>query len=143
MDLAFSTSEIEFRDEIRTWLNEHKPSEKWLAMDTEIGFEQHRTWEHKHFESKWSVPNWPKEYGGRDCSLIEWLFSKKSIIYLKHPVGSILMASHCLGQRYLNGERRIKKIDSYSLWLKEKRYGRKAGRSRTQEVILAVFQQLQ
>ena len=38
MDLAFSTSEIEFRDEIRTWLNEHKPSEKWLAMDTEIGF---------------------------------------------------------------------------------------------------------
>ena len=31
MDLAFSTSEIEFRDEIRTWLNEHKPSEKWLA----------------------------------------------------------------------------------------------------------------
>ena len=43
MDLAFSTSEIEFRDEIRTWLNEHKPSEKWLAMDTEIGFEQHRT----------------------------------------------------------------------------------------------------
>ena len=47
MDLAFSTSEIEFRDEIRTWLNEHKPSEKWLPMDTEIGFEQHRTWEHK------------------------------------------------------------------------------------------------
>ena len=73
MDLAFSTSEIEFRDEIRTWLNEHKPSEKWLAMDTEIGFEQHRTWEHKLFESKWSVPNWPNEYGGRDCSLIEWL----------------------------------------------------------------------
>ena len=73
MDLAFSTSEIEFRDEIRTWLNEHKPSEKWLPMDTEIGFEQHRTWEHKLFEAKWSVPNWPKAYGGRDCSLIEWL----------------------------------------------------------------------
>ncbi len=40
---------MEFRDEIRTWLNEHKPSKKWLPMDTEIGFEQHRTWEHELF----------------------------------------------------------------------------------------------
>ena len=85
MDLAFSTSEIEFRDEIRTWLNEHKPSEKWLPMDTEIGFEQHRTWEHKLFESKWSVPNWPKAYGGRDCSLIEWLLFEEEYYLSKAP----------------------------------------------------------
>ena len=88
MDLAFSTSEIEFRDEIRTWLNEHKPSEKWLAMDTEIGFEQHRTWEHKLFESKWSVPNWPNEYGGRDCSLIEWLLFEEEY-YLSGAPGRV------------------------------------------------------
>ena len=88
MDLAFSTSEIEFRDEIRTWLNEHKPSEKWLPMDTEIGFEQHRTWEHELFESKWSVPNWPNEYGGRDCSLIEWLLFEEEY-YLSSAPGRV------------------------------------------------------
>ena len=73
MDLTFTKSEIVFRDEIKTWLSENKPSEQWLPMDTETGFEQHRAWELELFNARWSVPNWPEEYGGRECSLIEWL----------------------------------------------------------------------
>ena len=88
MDLNFTTEERSFRDEIRTWLKENKPQEKWLPMDTEIGFEQHRGWERHLFDSKWSVPNWPKEYGGRECSLIEWLLFEEEY-YLSGAPGRV------------------------------------------------------
>lgn len=73
MDLTFSDSELAFRDEIRSWLSENMPTEEWAPMDTEEGFEQHRGWERTLFDAGWSVPNWPSAYGGRECSLVEWL----------------------------------------------------------------------
>jgi alkylation response protein AidB-like acyl-CoA dehydrogenase len=73
MDLTFSVDETAFRDEIRTWLAENIPTESWAPMDTEEGFEQHRGWERILFDAGWSVPNWPKQSGGRECSLVEWL----------------------------------------------------------------------
>ncbi|HJM96577.1 MAG TPA: acyl-CoA dehydrogenase family protein, partial [Acidimicrobiales bacterium] len=88
MDLSFTDEEKSFRDEIRTWLEENKPKEKWLPMDTEIGFEQHRNWERLLFEAKWSVPNWPSKYGGRQCSLIEWLLFEEEY-YLSGAPGRV------------------------------------------------------
>ena len=88
MDLNFTVAEKTFRDEIRTWLQENKPKEKWLPMDTEIGFEQHRSWERQLFDSNWSVPNWPNEYGGRECSLIEWLLFEEEY-YLSGAPGRV------------------------------------------------------
>jgi len=88
MDLNFTVAEKSFRDEIRTWLEENKPKDKWLPMDTEIGFEQHRSWERQLFDSKWSVPNWPNEYGGRECSLIEWLLFEEEY-YLSGAPGRV------------------------------------------------------
>jgi alkylation response protein AidB-like acyl-CoA dehydrogenase len=73
MDLTFSGSELDFRDEIRSWLVDNNPTEAWAPMDTQAGFEQHRGWERTLFDAGWSVPNWPSRYGGRECSLIEWL----------------------------------------------------------------------
>ncbi|MEM7285887.1 MAG: acyl-CoA dehydrogenase family protein [Actinomycetota bacterium] len=73
MDLTFSATELAFRDEIRTWLRDNTQGEDWAPMDTEEGFEQHRGWERTLFDAGWSVPNWPAAYGGRECSLIEWL----------------------------------------------------------------------
>ena len=88
MDLTFTKSEIVFRDEIKTWLSENKPSEQWLPMDTETGFEQHRAWELELFNARWSVPNWPEEYGGRECSLIEWLLFEEEY-YLSGAPGRV------------------------------------------------------
>ncbi|MBB32491.1 MAG: acyl-CoA dehydrogenase [Acidimicrobiaceae bacterium] len=88
MDLNFTAAEKSFREEIRTWLEENKPKDKWLPMDTEIGFEQHRGWEHQLFDSNWSVPNWPNEYGGRECSLIEWLLFEEEY-YLSGAPGRV------------------------------------------------------
>lgn len=73
MDLSFTPTELAFRDEIRGWLDANLPAEPLKSMDTPDGFEQHREWEKKLFAAGWSVPAWPEKYGGRDCSLVEWL----------------------------------------------------------------------
>jgi len=73
MDLSLTPSELAFRDEVRRWLQANIPDQPLLSMDTAEGFEQHRQWEQQLFAGGWSVPAWPEKYGGRDCSLVEWL----------------------------------------------------------------------
>ncbi len=73
MDLTWSAAERDFRDECRTWLEEHVPSEPLPSGDTREGFGLHLAWEKLLFEARWSVVSWPEAYGGRDASLWEWL----------------------------------------------------------------------
>ncbi|HEV8298506.1 MAG TPA: acyl-CoA dehydrogenase family protein [Acidimicrobiales bacterium] len=73
MDLTFTEAEEEFRHEARTWLESHVPVAPLKSMDTPEGFEQHRDWEKVLYADRWSVVSWPEKYGGRDCTLIEWL----------------------------------------------------------------------
>ncbi len=73
MNLKFTAEENKFREEVREWLGKNIPAEPLPSLDTAEGFELHREWEKKLFADGWSVPNWPKEFGGRDCSITEWL----------------------------------------------------------------------
>ena len=56
-----------------TWLAANVPREPLPASTPREGFEQHRAWEAKLFESRWRMVTWPTELGGRGCDLIEWL----------------------------------------------------------------------
>ena len=73
MDLTFTEAEEAFRHEIRSWLEHHVPAKPLRSMDTADGFEQHRDWERVLHSDRWSVVSWPEKYGGRNCTLIEWL----------------------------------------------------------------------
>ena len=73
MDLTWSRSEQDFRDECRTWLVEHVPSEPLPSGDTREGFFLHVEWEKKLFDARWAVVSWPEQYGGRAASLWQWL----------------------------------------------------------------------
>jgi alkylation response protein AidB-like acyl-CoA dehydrogenase len=73
MDLAFTPAQEAFREEVRTWLAEHVPTERLASMDTPHGFAEHREWERVLAAGGWSVPQWPVEYGGRGIGVIEWL----------------------------------------------------------------------
>jgi alkylation response protein AidB-like acyl-CoA dehydrogenase len=73
MDLTYTAAEDAFRKEAREWLEANVPKEAWPSGDTAEGFALHRTWEKRLFEARWSVVSWPKKYGGREASLIEWL----------------------------------------------------------------------
>jgi alkylation response protein AidB-like acyl-CoA dehydrogenase len=73
VDWSLTREEIEFRTEARTWLRAHVPAEPLPSMDTEAGFAAHREWERELFEAGWAVVTWPRRFGGRESSVVEWL----------------------------------------------------------------------
>jgi alkylation response protein AidB-like acyl-CoA dehydrogenase len=73
MDLTWTDEEEAFRAEAREWLARNKPSEPLPSGDTFEGFQANRDWERRLFDGGWAVVSWPREYGGRDASLWEWL----------------------------------------------------------------------
>lgn len=73
MELAFTPSEEIFRQEVRAWLLENAPSNAMPSGDTREGFAAHIDWERRLFDARLAVVSWPKEFGGRDASLWEWI----------------------------------------------------------------------
>jgi alkylation response protein AidB-like acyl-CoA dehydrogenase len=73
MDLRFTDGESEFRDECRSWLEANVPREPLPSGDSREGFGLHLGWERKLFDAGWAAVSWPKQYGGREASLVEWL----------------------------------------------------------------------
>jgi alkylation response protein AidB-like acyl-CoA dehydrogenase len=71
MDLDIDEASAAFRDEARAWLTEHVRA--LPSMDTTEGFAAHREWEAELAEARWSVVSWPREYHGRDASMVQWL----------------------------------------------------------------------
>src|SRR4051794_26032177 len=73
MDLTLSESELAFRAEAREWLADHVPRQALPSMDTSEGWTLHQEWERTLADARWSVVSWPREYHGRDASLVEWV----------------------------------------------------------------------
>jgi len=73
MKLTYTDKQITFRAEVKTWLAANVPAKPLLSYDTREGFEQHREWEKKLYDSRLSMVMWSEELGGRGCDLIEWL----------------------------------------------------------------------
>ena len=73
MRLEYTERQKKFRAEVREWMTANVPKQALSSFDTQEGFEQHRAWEAKLHEGRWSAVTWPKELGGRSCDLIDWL----------------------------------------------------------------------
>ncbi|GAA0451068.1 acyl-CoA dehydrogenase family protein [Streptomyces sp. NPDC046215] len=73
MDLDFSPQESAFRAEARAWLAAHVPRTPLRSLETREGFAEHREWERTLAADGWSAVSWPREYGGRGRSPLEWL----------------------------------------------------------------------
>ena len=73
MDLSFTPAEEHFRSECRAWLAAHVPRPALPSGDTRDGFAAHLAWERALFDAQYAVVSWPREYGGREASLWEWL----------------------------------------------------------------------
>jgi len=66
MDMSFSTEEIAFRDEVRSWIRSAMPAHirSKAEMDAEFDMKDVMEW-HKILAAKgWAAPHWPKEVGG-------------------------------------------------------------------------------
>src|SRR5829696_5576939 len=73
MDLDLSEPELTFRDEARAWLAANVPAESLPSMDTAEGWALHQEWEARLAADRWSVVSWPRDYHGREASLVEWV----------------------------------------------------------------------
>jgi alkylation response protein AidB-like acyl-CoA dehydrogenase len=72
MDLRWSPAEEAFRGEARCWLEANVPR-GLPSGDTRAGFAAHLEWERALHAARWAVVSWPREYGGREATLWEWL----------------------------------------------------------------------
>jgi len=85
MELIYTKEQFELSCEIRAWLETHVPASQLASFDTKDGFEQHRHWEATLSRGRWSAVTWPKEYGGRDLDLIEWLIFEEEYYRANAP----------------------------------------------------------
>ena len=73
IDLAFKGEYEDFRQEIRTFIDENLTAE--MSAKTErgefLGRELQGEWQKKLHAYGWGAPNWPTEYGGTGWSLAE------------------------------------------------------------------------
>ncbi|MBX6390388.1 MAG: acyl-CoA dehydrogenase family protein, partial [Frankia sp.] len=72
MDLDFSKEQVEFRDQVRTWLQENafrEPRPHGGAAMREYDL----AWQRTQWEGGWAGISWPREYGGRGLSLLQQL----------------------------------------------------------------------
>jgi len=64
MDLDFTPDQLEFRDQVRTWLDENKPTESRPRDDAGIR-DYDLAWQRTQAEGGWAGIAWPTEYGGK------------------------------------------------------------------------------
>lgn len=75
MKLHFSPEDEQFREEVAGWLNENLCGEfekmrfRGGPGDEHMFHEERHAWERKLAEGGWTCIGWPKEYGGRGCSI--------------------------------------------------------------------------
>ncbi|MFE9784465.1 acyl-CoA dehydrogenase family protein [Nocardia salmonicida] len=73
MDLEIDPAAREFQLEVREFLAANVPAEPLPSMDTAEGFAAHRDWEATLAQARLSAVSWPREFGGRDASILEWV----------------------------------------------------------------------
>jgi alkylation response protein AidB-like acyl-CoA dehydrogenase len=73
MELNLSPEELQFRDELRSWLDANMPRDwsAWREKPMEESFPYLRAWQRKLHEGRWAAVSWPKEYGGRGATLTQ------------------------------------------------------------------------
>ncbi|MCW1958966.1 MAG: acyl-CoA dehydrogenase family protein [Mycobacterium sp.] len=73
MDLTYDEATCAFRDEVRIFLAANRHEFPTKSYDNAEGFAQHRRWDRVLFDAGFSVITWPRRYGGRDATLLQWV----------------------------------------------------------------------
>ncbi|MBV8955896.1 MAG: acyl-CoA dehydrogenase family protein [Solirubrobacterales bacterium] len=69
MDLTYDARELEFRDELRTWLADNPAGE--LPAEEDSIYAWRRDFQRRLAAGGWAAVHWPREYGGRGATLTE------------------------------------------------------------------------
>jgi hypothetical protein len=86
VDLDLDDATLAFREEVRAFLAEHVRPGGLPSMDTPDGFAAHREWERTLADARLSVVSWPRELGGRDASLLQWVIFEEEYFAAGAPL---------------------------------------------------------
>lgn len=73
MDLLLDDETEAFRAEVREFLVSNVPNPPLPSYDSPEGAAAHRQWERTLYDAGFSAVSWPKEYGGRDVTPLQWV----------------------------------------------------------------------
>lgn len=65
MELQLNDTQREFRDEVRTWLEDNVPQDPLPDRWTAEGYAAHQQWEKNLYDAGLAAIQWPREFGGR------------------------------------------------------------------------------
>src|SRR5260370_39267910 len=90
MDFNFSEEDEKFRREFRSWLEQNIPRDwrddsELADPDTKTEFEKRRGWHRTLYNAGWMCIHWPKEFGGRDATLIQQFIYNQELDRAKAP----------------------------------------------------------
>jgi alkylation response protein AidB-like acyl-CoA dehydrogenase len=82
MDFAFTAEDEAFRTELQEWIDENLPAfnAEWAASDeahadartrTDRAVAKRKAWQRRLNEGRWAAINWPKEWGGREATIMQ------------------------------------------------------------------------
>jgi alkylation response protein AidB-like acyl-CoA dehydrogenase len=93
MDFRFSAEDEAFRQELRTWLEKNRPTQR-SADDDRTDFmheggkddwQRRLKWHRKMHSGGWVGISWPKEYGGRGATLTQQLIYNEEMAAANTP----------------------------------------------------------
>ena len=92
MDFSFTPEDEAFRAELRAWLDENLPPFKEQGEIGDVGapgllrtMERRKAWQRKLNEGQWAAINWPKEWGGREATIMQNVIYSEEMARAKTP----------------------------------------------------------
>jgi alkylation response protein AidB-like acyl-CoA dehydrogenase len=87
MDLTLSPEQLQFRADLRTWLEANVPPPVPRNSGESLleRFERLKQFQRKLFDAGWAGVAWPKQYGGRGASLIEQVLFLEEMVRAQAP----------------------------------------------------------
>jgi len=101
MNFSYTSSELQFRDQLRDWLAHNLP-EGWGETVFEPDDEDARAlfrldWERKLFKGGWNGINWPTKYGGQGATLVEQAIFAEEMARAHAPEGLNIIGRNLVG----------------------------------------------
>ena len=87
MDLNYSTEELAFRDQTRSWLEKNLPADlrEKVASYAHLSKEDLLRWHRILAKQGWVAPAWPKEWGGTGWNVVQRYIFEEELGYVGSP----------------------------------------------------------
>ncbi len=94
MDFSFTEEDEAFRAELRGWLDRNLPDfreneDELTAAGDEVALSKtmarRKAWQRRMNEGQWAAINWPKEWGGREATIMQNVIYSEEMAKVKAP----------------------------------------------------------